>query len=86
MVKRSLEDVPPISKPYFISGNFWSAASCPRSLTLCRAKGGHLDTKKHLEENHTFFKGVLWEFGDNSMVFGGVTCVNSSNPPTFLRG
>lgn len=39
-VKRSLEYISPISKPYLISGNFQSIASCPRSLTLCKVEGG----------------------------------------------
>ena len=78
--KRSLEDIPPISKPYFISGNFWSAASCPRSRTLCELEGGSLDTKKRLEEDHIFFNDALWELGDNCVVFGDVTCVISSHP------
>lgn len=50
--KRSLENIPPISQPYFISGNFWSAASCPRILTLCKVKSGNFG-----------HKGSIWGWG-----------------------
>lgn len=42
--KRSFEDIPQIFKPYFISGNFWSAASDPRILTLHKIECGTMDT------------------------------------------
>lgn len=46
--KRSLEDIPPISKPYFFSGNFGGAASCPRILTLCKGEGGMFGHKRNI--------------------------------------
>ena len=86
--KRSFENIPHISKSYFIR-NFWSAASYPRILTLYKIEGGTFGTKETFEgEGNTFFKVVLWEIvgitvpwelGDNCVVLGDFTYVISCN-------
>lgn len=82
--KRSLEDIPQISKPYFINGNFCSAASCPRILTLSKVEGGNFGHKGKTwrGEKCTLWNGALWEMlgkaapwelGENCVVLGDFT-------------
>lgn len=51
--KRSFEDIPQISKPYFISGNFWGAASDPRILILFKMEGGNYGHRGGEEKKKT---------------------------------
>lgn len=61
--RRSLEDIPLISKPYFISENFGNAASCPRIPTLCTCKveDGMFEHKRKIwgEKNTRSLKGLF---------------------------
>lgn len=61
--KRSFEDIPQISKPYFISGNFWSAGSDPRILTLYKMEDRNYGYRRNIwrRKNSPSYKGALWE-------------------------